>query len=731
MYKEVPLWHNGTWESVTFQTKDEFILFLLPLFKEPGKYEFDETSFIFNEQARLYNQNKIYCPSPMGTKDFISYWDDQKARCRNGVIFKNNDKTWYLTRDYYMWLNFLPIFNKEIGAYGFADVRDAQYHLALYETIAELHNKHVALLKKRQIASSYYHCGKLINQIWFEEGVTLKIGASKGNYVADTWKFLNEYKSFLNEHTAWYRPMTPDKTLLWQQQIEVTKGNRKSMKGLKGSMKGLTFEKDPVRGVGGPCRYFFMEEAGIQPTMDTTIQYLYPAMRSGHLYTGQFIAAGSVGDLKQCEPLKQMILFPDSADIYPVYTDLLDDKGTTGYAGLFIPEQWSMPPYIDQYGNSLVQEALKAMDEEFARDKKIMTPANYQLKKSQHPRNIAEAFAWRNESIFPLHLVNAQIRRIEEKEYPYELLELLRDSDGKVKAESSHKTPITEWPISPKQEDKEGVIIVWERPVIQTGETQPAWQTYYASIDPVSEGKTVTSDSLCSIYIYKTPIEVERIKSGEVTTFVEQDKIVAAWCGRFDDINKTYQRLENLIEWYNAWTVIENNVTGFIQYMESRRKLRYLASKTDMIFLKEAHANQNVWQEYGWKNSGRVFKDNILSYGIEFLSEELDITTKADGTIVKTTYGVERIPDPMLLKEMAGYQPGINVDRLVAYSALIAFAKLQISHRGRKKRLEDFDKHIRKSKELFKLERGFFHNLGGNNKPSPTRPPRNPFKNLR
>ena len=27
---------------------------------------------------------------------------------------------WYLTRDYYMWLNFLPIFDKEEKKYGFA-----------------------------------------------------------------------------------------------------------------------------------------------------------------------------------------------------------------------------------------------------------------------------------------------------------------------------------------------------------------------------------------------------------------------------------------------------------------------------------------------------------------------------------------------------------------------------------------------------------------------------------
>ena len=48
-----------------------------------------------------------------------------------------------------------------------------------------------------------------------------------------------------------------------------------------------------------------------------------------------------------------MILNPTANDIYAVETNLMDDKGTIGMAGLFIPEQWSMPPYIDKYGNSL------------------------------------------------------------------------------------------------------------------------------------------------------------------------------------------------------------------------------------------------------------------------------------------------------------------------------------------------------------------------------------------
>ncbi len=139
-WNDIPTWDNGTWTTTNFDTRDEFRVFILSVFKEPGQYGFNEDStLIFNEQSRLFNQNKVYCTAPYKSKDFIKYWDDQKERCRKGVIVKSGKNIWFLAREYYMWLNFLPIFNKEIQAFGFADIRDAQYHMALYELLAELH----------------------------------------------------------------------------------------------------------------------------------------------------------------------------------------------------------------------------------------------------------------------------------------------------------------------------------------------------------------------------------------------------------------------------------------------------------------------------------------------------------------------------------------------------------------------------------------------------------------
>ena len=468
MYKSIPTYYKGTWETTDFETKNDFIEFLLSIFSEPGKYNFTILSKEFNREAKTFNENGFYCDKPFRSKDFISYWNDQKNKCRVGVIYKDDDKSWYLSRDYYMWLNFLPIFDKEEKKYGFAKVRDAQYHMALYELLAELNDKHSAILKKRQIASSYFHMGKLINTYWFEEGSVCKIGASLKDYINDkgSWKFLEEYKDFLNEHTAWYRPSNPEKVLLWQQQIEVkiASSNRKTSKGLKSKIQGASFEKNATTGVGGPTTYFFHEEAGIASKMMDTYEYLRPAMSSGMMTTGQFIAAGSVGDLDQCNPLKEMILNPINNDIYAVKTNLLDKNGTIGLSGLFIPEQWSMPPFIDAFGNSLVDEALEAILKEREDWKQKLNPEQYQLRISQKPTNIAEGFAYRKESIFPQGIISKQLKKIEDKEYSYEHIELERSHDGIVPT-ISRRVPISKFPVDKKMQDKRGVPVVYERPI--------------------------------------------------------------------------------------------------------------------------------------------------------------------------------------------------------------------------------------------------------------------------
>ena len=204
------------------------------------------------------------------------------------------------------------------------------------------------------------------------------------------------------------------------------------------------------------------------------------------------------------------------------------------------------------------------------------------------------------------------------------------------------------------------------------------------------------------------------------------------WCGRFDDLNKTHERLELIIEYYNAWTLVENNISLFIQYMISKKKQKYLVPKSQIMFLKELGSNKTVYQDYGWKNTGTLFKTNLISYAVQFLEEEIDVVTKEDGEVVKVHFGVERIPDLMLLKEMQQYREGLNVDRLVSFCALVAFARVQESNRGFSKRKEyEEEKNLQMTNKNSKLFMSPFRHLGraGSVGSKLNKKSKNPFKN--
>ena len=70
---EIPTFKDGQWSVTEFSTKEEFRDFLLPLFKEPGTYGFDEVSKVFNAEGRKFQTQGYYCQDPFKSKDFFAY----------------------------------------------------------------------------------------------------------------------------------------------------------------------------------------------------------------------------------------------------------------------------------------------------------------------------------------------------------------------------------------------------------------------------------------------------------------------------------------------------------------------------------------------------------------------------------------------------------------------------------------------------------------------------------
>lgn len=757
-YIRIPTWNNGVWEYTEFSTKQEFRDYIKSLFKEPGKYQFDETTLEWNKNARKFQKDRLFCVAPEGSRDFQEFWDTEKEKCRKGVIFRNGNKDWYLPRDLYFWWNFLVIPDKIKKTEDFPEVWDTHYHIALYNIIAELHGKHSAILKKRQVGSSLYHMAKLLNILWFEKKAILKLGASVKDYINNdkgSWVILEGYRNFLNKNTGWYRGMSPDKSaaMSWEQKIQVTENGRSYFEGNESKITGTSFEKSPTAGVGGPCRYFFHEEAGEAPSMDTTLEFMLPALGIGDLITGQFIAAGSVGQLDKCEPLKNMILNPRSNGIYAIQSNLVDEHGTIDYTGLFIPEQWSFPPHIDKYGNSIPEKALEAIkemrilwekggvDPETGEKVDPISPDLLRLRISQRPINIKEAFAIRKTSLFPVQYTGPQTRRIEDGEYALEYVDLIRDKDNAIKTVPSDRVPC-EFPTDMRNPDKRGVVVIHERPI----EGAKPLVTYIGSVDPVSKGIAQHSDSLACIYIYKMPVEVlKKHSDGTTDTFMEGGKLVAWWTGRYDDVNETNEEISKLVEYYQAYTTVEYNVGSFVNYMIGKRRQRYLALKDDMIFDAELGIKQGVSIPYGWYKTQSVW-GKLLEYAIDSLSTVTSQIEDGEGNIKEVHYGVERIPDIWLLKEMDNYDPKSgNYDRIVAYAALMAFADLRSTllsglYKKQEKVIREQDKlEDTDFMPTFKAKQGPFRNLiserttdifGNRQQSQTTWKRRSPFRNL-
>lgn len=695
------------------RNKQELAFTVSSQFKQPGEYGFNEVLQIIRLPVITFLKYGTYCPFPEGTFEYITFWEKEKEKCIKGLFLYDqiNNKEWYIPGDYYMWLNYLIIYNKEKKGFTFPDIRDVQYHMAMYVNLAELMDKHSAIVKKRQVASSYYHCARLINKLWFFEGAKLKLLAyNEIPHLQTTWQYLSEYRSTLNTNTAWYRPMKPDTIYHWIQQTEINEGGKKKYTGLKSEIKARPMSDDPTGGVGGATSYVFYEEAGLSPNMEETFRFMEPAMKEGEIITGQFMAAGTVGDMDQSKCLRKFIYDYESYNVLGVDNAFVSPEGITKTTGLFVPQQWGMKPFIDEYGNSMVQNAMDYLLQRRSELKQKMDYRQYHIMVSQEPIYLDEAFTIVKESRFPITLIKKQIDAIQDESnnpnnpYQYEVVRLERKENGTIEVEKSDDRPVDVFPTPKDYPNKKGAIQVWERPIPGA----PAG-TYFASIDPVAQGKTITSNSLACIQVFRNITE-NTYHENEGETFTNQihyGGLVCTWTGRFEELDKTNDQMLKIAEWYNAQMIVESNVSNFIQYVISKKKQHMLIRSNQFMFLREMNSRAFSAYDYGWKNAGSIFDDHIVEYAIKYINQILYTETIDEKSgIYRNVYGITRIKDKMLLQEMLLYGNDYNSDRLIAFAACAAFMEIYNNNRKQYVKIKNKEEH-KPTKQPLTLRYGY------------------------
>lgn len=512
------------------------------------------------------------------------------------------------------------------------------------------------------------------NDFILDRGTVNKIITKEEPQLKMAWDTLLDAVNFSNMHTGWYRQMQGS-GYERAQTYDGKEGNKKVKKGRSTVVKGLMTKLSATRSVGGQTSKGWFEEGGVNDTLHTTYEFLSPAIKQGGVATGLIIAGGSVGQLKDCEPLRRYTYAPNENGFLGV-PDVVNPEQIVSY---FVPHSWNYiheirdeedPDMIigiekcyDEDGNSDLVRAKFLINQEDEKQQK-KSPIDYTNWKSQNPETLDDLYGARESNIFPVHIINPHYNYImsEYKDVTVELEETLEGVDHKLVNGRIADFPVT------ATSHKDGCVVIYKFP------KSTKFGLHVAGVDPVSNiRRNKNQESLMSCYIYQLAHEFE----GE---FV-QGEIVASYTGRFEDPEKTYRTILNLIKMYNARTVIENDNKGFIDWMVYNNQQVYMVRRSEIPILRELVPNSSIADDYGLR-MGSGMGDKVKKYCFEKLIEYLtarigdEEVVIAGEKVLKTIHGVKRIKDRMLLKEMLNYNETLNVDRIIAASIAIMFGTL-------------------------------------------------------
>lgn len=676
----------------TFETKEEFTNYIHSQFLLPGEYNLRNTirwkdagmqyTKTQAETKRSNFEGGYYTRAVKGTHAYKKYWNNEKEKVKNGIIIDNI----YIPPFYYWYLNFCPIYDDVLKKKRLGDVWDSDLWFFQYIMLCMLLGKHAVVVKARQRGYSFKIMSLLYWSYSWHEGSINTIGGYKEEFTSKSWRFLEFYRKHINSNTWWKRGPIVAKSLEWYERTPLVDGN---YAGLDSKISATTFKVDPENGVGGSQSIFFYEEAGIAPTLLKTIGYVRPALRKGNRTTGLIIVSGAIGDLDDCNDLKEIFYSPHVHAFLSV-NNVWDKKPEfkDKPCGLFVSESYNLEGFMDKEGNSLVDKAMEFIAENNELVKKEKKKDLAQLDISQKPTSPEEAFAQRKQSEFPTELLTRQQERIKLKDKenkwkkkPLKCL-LYEGDDGTIKFKLNDLPDEHEYPIKPEWEDKRGVITIYEMPI----SANPKWLTYFAGVDTVEADETTTSDSIQSVDIYQKMVKVRyRDEDGKYKIKYEGGKIVATYRGRFNPVEKHNEQTWLLIKLYNAFTYQERSKPNFLNYMKRNgRAEKYLAKESDVPMFKDMNNNTIMSKSnYGFIISHtnqvfNIFKSNMK----EYFNQEFGRVEKEDGETVKIFRGADRIDDYWLLEEYIQYNEKGNFDRIISSAAAITIGKVYENEYG-------------------------------------------------
>lgn len=648
----------------------------------------------FRQSAIFFQEHGCYTLAPMGTTDYIQFWEQETERCLHGYVAPDGDE---ITGYHYFYLNYSPIMKLDEVEYtdkhgnkrtrrerilGFPRFYDYDYYYFNAIEDAEEAGKHMAVLKARQRGYSFKGASMLVRNYELIPG-------SKNFAVASEQKFLIgdglltkawQIMDFCDKHTAWAKQRLTSTRMERVSGFKVTDEFGKSTEqGYLSSITGITLKNDPERIRGTRGKLVLWEEGGKFPNLLTAWRVEQPAVETDDgVAFGLMVAFGTGGtEGGSFDGLKDLFYKPEAYNVLS-FPNIWDDNAEETRCGFFVPSWSNMDAvdengkfrFMDNDGNTLRDLAIQ----ELIHQRNVIkdggaTQQSIDRFISERPLKPQEAVLELGKNIFPRKLLMDQLTRIRTNKKLQNMKHIVDLSwdNGRVVAHEKKSGDITSYHL--KKDDKpDGSVVIWEYPV-----TDPPYGLYIAGCDPYDHDESFTN-SLGSTFIFK------RVQAGEAWN----DVIVAEYSGRPATAEEYYENVRKLLMFYNARLLFENERKGIYPYFTNKHCDYLLADQPDKI-ITEIFKDSKVQ-----RRKGCHMTKQIRAYGegliLEWLMEEYE-----EGHI-----NLERVYSEPLIEELIENDGVKNVDRLIALCMVMLYREelyqIKVSAaKERNKQVELFD----------------------------------------
>ena len=660
-----------------------------PVGNLPWDYLHFTNSKVFSPAAEEFRTNErrgnaCYITAPVGTTQYIRYWEEQKRRCLEGYEVGGVR----ITGEHYFYLNFCRIEKRIEDSTGnkrkeldFPEFLTMDFYWFLELDRNEnpqkyggdsMDKKGLILAKARRKGFSFKNAAGALYIYTFFRKSRVVIASENEDKAMNTFRMTVTMSNFLNEYTEFRHPRLKAKEGFMRSGWEEKINGQTVEKGYLSEIIIIVLKDKPDKSAGLSCSRMIFEEAGLINLLKKAYRFAEPTLRDGAYWVGIPIIFGTGGDMEgSTQDFADMCSDPGAYGL-AAYTNIYEEADLSNKSGLFVDEMWYRPGEsyvdstgklhlsIDENGNANRWVAELALDEERAAASKG-SKEDYDVAITQKCKYLSEAFLRPQGNVFPVALLKQAHQRLKSKDLYKKLgtpgrLERTKDPDKPVKfVPDVTLQPINTYPFKPNKMRAEGAVVIYESPPLD----DIPYGLYKIGYDPVKfdivNGKSVFK-SLASLIVYKS---FQKFEHG-------YDEIVAEYTGRFENTDQINDIAILLSMYYGNAKIMHENEIGkdVMSYFKRKGKIHLLEAQPDAAIGKVIKKS-SVLRPYGSPMNDRM-KAACEKWTNNWLLTERG--RNEDGEIV---YNLDLIPSLGLIEELMAYNRDGNFDRVMALFQLM------------------------------------------------------------